>query len=93
MNCPLCNIALKVAGHRGVDVNYCQLCGGTWLDRRGFENLAQSAGAAQHARRPMLRVALIAGLVLAACLLAAVSIGAVKVCPAVRSWTEGLLGG
>ena len=52
MNCPLCNVALKVAGHRGVDVNYCQLCGGTWLDRQGFENLA---AAPAPPRRPVGR--------------------------------------
>ena len=93
MNCPLCKIALKVVGHRGVEVNYCPLCGGTWLDRWGYDNLSRAVTPARHARRRWLRVAILTALLLAGCLVAVVSVGAVKLWPAVRSWTEALLSG
>jgi Transcription factor zinc-finger len=93
MNCPLCNVPLKVAVHRGVNVNYCPLCGGTWLDRYGLDNLSPTASAAPRASRRMLRIAILTALVLIACLLVTVTVGAVKLWPEVRSWTESLLGG
>jgi hypothetical protein len=92
MNCPLCDIALKAAGHRGIEVNYCPLCGGTWLDRWGYDNLSRAVTPASHARRRWLRVALLTALLLAVGLVAVVSVGAVKLWPAVRTWTEALLG-
>ncbi len=93
MNCPLCNIALKATGYRRIELNYCPLCGGTWLDRRGYDNLPGAVSPARHARRRWLRVAILTALLLAVCLVAAVSVGAVRLWPAVRSWTEALLSG
>jgi len=93
MNCPLCKVALKVAGHRGVEVNYCPLCGGTWLDRWGYDSLSIPVTPARHAGRRWLRVAILTALLLAGCLVAAVSVGAVKLWPTVRNWTETLLTG
>ena len=93
MNCPLCNVALKAAAHRGVGVNYCPLCGGTWLDRYRFDNLSPTAVPGRPAYRRVLRIAVITALVLAGCLAVTVTVGAVKLWPAVRSWTESLLAG
>jgi hypothetical protein len=93
MNCPLCNVALKVAAHRGVDVNYCPLCGGTWLDRYGFDNLSPTAGARPRANRRILRIAIITALVLVGGLVVTATVGAVKLWPAVRTWSESLLSG
>ena len=45
MNCPLCSVALKVGSHRIVEVNYCPVCGGTWLDRWGLDHLSPSSAA------------------------------------------------
>jgi Zn-finger nucleic acid-binding protein len=39
VNCPICNVELKIAGHCSVSVNYCPLCGGTWLDKGGLDRL------------------------------------------------------
>ena len=91
MTCPICNIALKLAQHRGVDVNYCPLCGGTWLDRYRFDHLPTPTTAAPRPHRRMLRIAILTALVLAVCLVAVVSVAAVKLWPTVRSWTEALL--
>ncbi len=93
MNCPLCDVALKVARHRGVDVNYCPLCGGTWLDRYGFDNLSPTARAAPRIHRRVLRIAIFTALVLVGCLVATVSVGALKLWPTLRGWTEALLSG
>ena len=93
MNCPLCNVALKAAGYRRVDVNYCPLCGGTWLDRWGYENLSENVTPAKHHRPRWLRITILTALVLAGCLLAVVSVGAVKLWPTVRSWTGAVLSG
>jgi hypothetical protein len=93
MTCPLCKVALKVVGHRGVEVNYCPLCGGTWLDRWGYDNLSRAVTPVRRARRRWLRVAILTVLLLAGCLVAVVSVGAVKLWPAVRSWTEALISG
>lgn len=93
MNCPLCNIALKAAGHRGVSVNYCPLCGGTWLDRCGFDNLSDTVVTAPRPHRRVFPIVILSSLVLAGCVIAAVAVGAVTLWPAVRSWTEALIGG
>lgn len=94
MNCPLCNVALKVAGHRGVNVNYCPLCGGTWLERYGFDNLfSPAASAPPRPKRRILLIAIAATLVLGVCILATVMVGALKLWVTVQSWTGSLLSG
>jgi hypothetical protein len=93
MNCPLCNVSLKVASHRSVEVNYCPLCGGTWLDRLALNNLSPSAAASRRFPSRLLRIAVLTALILAGCLIATVAVGAIKLWPAVRSWSESLFSG
>jgi uncharacterized protein (UPF0147 family) len=96
MNCPICNIGLKIAGHRGVSVNYCPLCGGTWLDKAGFDRLSSVAKMLpQGLRVPrrLLRIGILTALILAGCLITAISVGAFKLWPTVRGWAEAVLTG
>lgn len=93
MNCPICNIVLKFADYRRIEVNYCPLCGGTWLDRWSYECLSEAVTSPRHSHRRWLRIAILTALVLVGCLVATVTVGAVKLWPMVRSWTEALLDG
>lgn len=96
MNCPICNVGLKSAAHRGVSVSYCPLCGGTWLDQGGFDRLpsvARMLPQGLRAPRRLLRIAILTALVLVGCLVASISVGAVKLWPSVRGWAEAVLTG
>ncbi|MCD4665067.1 MAG: zf-TFIIB domain-containing protein [Bacteroidales bacterium] len=31
MNCPLCNVELKMSERQGVEIDYCSQCCGVWL--------------------------------------------------------------
>ena len=63
------------------------------MDRYRFDQLATTAGAARRPHRRMLLVAVLTALVVVGCLVAAVSIAAVKFWPTVRSWTEAIING
>jgi uncharacterized protein len=39
MNCPICNVQLKMTDRQGVEVNYCPACRGVWLDRGGLDKI------------------------------------------------------
>jgi Zn-finger nucleic acid-binding protein len=39
MNCPACNIELKMGDRQGVEINYCPTCRGIWLDRGGLDKI------------------------------------------------------
>jgi hypothetical protein len=93
MNCPLCSVALKAGGHRGITVDYCPLCGGTWLDRHWFERLSSPQPTPPRLSGRLLRIGAIAALVLAASLIVTISVGAVKLWPNVRNWAEAALRG
>jgi len=93
MNCPLCNVALKAVSYRSVEVNYCPLCGGTWLDRLALDNVSQAAVKSLSFPLRLLRIAILTALILAGCLIATVAVGAIKLWPTIRSWTESLLSG
>jgi Zn-finger nucleic acid-binding protein len=96
MKCPICEVALKIAGHRGFSISYCPLCGGTWLDSSGFDRLSAPApmapGTPKIPRR-LLRIVLLRALILVGCLIATISVGAVKLWPTVRSWVAALVTG
>ncbi|MGZ6124886.1 MAG: TFIIB-type zinc ribbon-containing protein [Myxococcales bacterium] len=44
MRCPKCGMELKEIGVRGVDVDRCFSCNGTWLDPGELEKLARGHG-------------------------------------------------
>ena len=41
MNCPVCNIELKMGDRQGVEVSYCPNCRGIWLDRGGLDKIIE----------------------------------------------------
>ncbi len=45
MRCPKCGMELKEISVRGVDVDRCFSCNGTWLDAGELEKLARGEGA------------------------------------------------
>lgn len=45
MNCQRCEVELKSAVRQGVEVDYCPLCRGVWLDRGELEKLIEHNGA------------------------------------------------
>ena len=47
MQCPVCNVELRMTDRQGVEIDYCPQCRGVWLDRGEWEALA-TAGHALH---------------------------------------------
>ena len=43
MNCPRCNIELKVEDYRGIEVDRCPTCQGMWLDYEELDQLEDIA--------------------------------------------------
>lgn len=41
MNCPLCNVELKMADRQGVEIDYCPKCRGVWLDRGELDKIIE----------------------------------------------------
>jgi len=45
MNCPACNVELKLSDRQGVEIDYCPKCRGVWLDRGELDKIIErSAG-------------------------------------------------
>lgn len=52
MNCPVCNVELKMADRQGVEVNYCPGCRGVWIERGGLDKIIdRSAGLSARSRQ------------------------------------------
>lgn len=43
MNCPRCNVELKVEDHKGIEVDRCPSCQGMWLDYGELDQLEDIA--------------------------------------------------
>ncbi len=43
MQCPVCNVELKIADRQGVEIDYCPKCRGVWLDRGELDKLVERA--------------------------------------------------
>ncbi len=41
MQCPVCNVELKIADRQGVEIDYCPKCRGVWLDRGELDKLIE----------------------------------------------------
>lgn len=41
MNCPVCNVELKMADRQGVEIDYCPKCRGIWLDRGELDKIIE----------------------------------------------------
>lgn len=39
MNCPLCDTSMQVSERESVEIQYCQQCGGIWLQRGALEGI------------------------------------------------------
>jgi uncharacterized protein len=58
MQCPVCQIDLKMAERQGVEIDYCPQCRGVWLDRGELDKiierstLERSPYASPEARKP-----------------------------------------
>lgn len=52
MNCPVCNVELKISDRQGVEIDYCPKCRGVWLDRGELDKIIErSAGDYEPERR------------------------------------------
>jgi uncharacterized protein len=43
MNCPVCNVTLKMTERQGVEIDYCERCRGVWLDRGELDKIIERA--------------------------------------------------
>ena len=41
MNCPVCNVELKMMERQGVEIDYCPQCRGVWLDRGELDKIIE----------------------------------------------------
>ena len=41
MQCPVCNVELKISDRQGVEIDYCPKCRGVWLDRGELDKLIE----------------------------------------------------
>lgn len=41
MNCPICNIELKIAERREIEIDHCPQCRGVWLDRGELDKIIE----------------------------------------------------
>lgn len=48
MQCPVCNVELKIADRQGVEIDYCPKCRGVWLDRGELDKLIERAAQAEN---------------------------------------------
>ena len=54
MQCPVCRVPLAMSDRQGIEIDYCPLCRGVWLDRGELDKIVErSAGqAAPQQQRP-----------------------------------------
>ena len=45
MNCPVCNVELKMAERQGIEIDYCPQCRGIWLDRGELDKIIERSAA------------------------------------------------
>lgn len=43
MNCPLCNVGLKMTDRQGIEIDYCPQCRGVWLDRGELDKIIEKS--------------------------------------------------
>lgn len=41
MNCPKCDYELRITDRQGVEIDYCTLCRGVWLDRGELDKIVE----------------------------------------------------
>jgi uncharacterized protein len=53
MQCPICNVELKMADRQGVEIDYCPKCRGVWLDRGELDKLIERSAQAEGFSMPV----------------------------------------
>ena len=43
MNCPVCNVELKIYVRQNIEVDYCPQCRGVWLDRGELDKIIEAS--------------------------------------------------
>jgi uncharacterized protein len=43
MNCPVCNVELKMGDRHGVEIDYCPQCRGVWLEKGKLDRILERA--------------------------------------------------
>ena len=43
MQCPICQVDLKMAERQGVEIDYCPKCRGVWLDRGELDKIIEKS--------------------------------------------------
>lgn len=51
MNCPNCNVELRITDRQGVEVDYCPQCRGVWLDRGELDKIIERSASYESKRR------------------------------------------
>jgi Zn-finger nucleic acid-binding protein len=51
MNCPTCNVELRITDRQGVEIDYCPKCRGVWLDRGELDKLIERGTAGSYQQR------------------------------------------
>jgi Zn-finger nucleic acid-binding protein len=41
MQCPVCNVELKMTERQGIEIDYCSQCRGVWLDRGELDKIIE----------------------------------------------------
>ncbi|GIL11768.1 MAG: hypothetical protein BroJett038_04880 [Chloroflexota bacterium] len=41
MQCPVCDVELKISERQGVEIDYCPKCRGVWLDRGELDKIIE----------------------------------------------------
>jgi Zn-finger nucleic acid-binding protein len=47
MQCPVCNLELRMSERQGVEIDYCPQCRGVWLDRGELDKIIERNGQEQ----------------------------------------------
>jgi hypothetical protein len=45
MQCPVCDVELKISERQGVEIDYCPKCRGVWLDRGELDKIIERSAA------------------------------------------------
>ncbi len=51
MDCPKCNAELRILDRQGVEVDFCPLCRGVWLDRGELDKIIERSVSYDSKRR------------------------------------------
>lgn len=45
MNCPVCNVELRMGDRFGIELDYCPQCRGVWLEKGKLDRIIEKAAA------------------------------------------------